>query len=340
MDTSLPETYKAVIGKRDGGRGELQDVPMQKPGKNEVLIKVEFAPINPSDMGTAMGFYPVYPPPNSIPENVPTRVGLEGSGTIVAVGEDCIIKHELGTKVSFFTLGSWGQYIIVPSERCIPVQPGVSMEQAACIGNPATCIHLFDLTVKGGHKAAIQNAASSALGRMMIRYFKLKGVKLINIVRKNEYIDELLKEGADYVLNQEDEEFPIKLKEIAAKESATIAFDSIGGDMLGTILWCMPPESEIRLLGAFSMKPIQASIQDLLFEGKTIKGVWVTRFLQSLKPDEAHKFFTEIASMIKDTLKSNIAKKFKLEDFQAALKAYKELSGKGKILLCPWGNVE
>ncbi len=108
MDTTLPEKYKAIIGKRDGTRGEIRELPLPKPSKNEVLLKVLYAPLNPSDFGTMMGFYPILPPPNVVPEKVETRVGLEGCGIVVAIGEDCEVKHEIGSRVTFFGLGSWG----------------------------------------------------------------------------------------------------------------------------------------------------------------------------------------------------------------------------------------
>lgn len=171
---------------------------------------------------------------------------------------------------------------------------------------------------------------------MIIRLYKINGIKTINIVRKDSYIDELKKEGGDYVLNQEANDFDEKLNEIANKESATLAFDSIGGEMLGRILYAMPHDSEMRLLGAFSTQPLQATLQDILFYGKEIKGVWITKFLESLDKDELTKFLSDLKPLLKDVLKTHIAKEFKLDDYLDALKAYKELSGTGKIVLNPW----
>lgn len=335
MDTTLPETFKAVIAKRDGSRGDLRDVPLQKPGKNELLIKVHYASVNPSDLGTMMGFYPVYPPPNNIPERKECPTGMEGCGEIVAIGEDCIVKHEVGDLVSFLSLGSWAQYCIVPSERAAKNDPSLSREAAACTINSFTCLLMYDLAVQGKHKTIIQNAASSALGKMVIRYFKMKGIKTINIVRKNSYFEELLKEGGDYVLNQEDDDFDTKLQELAAKEEATLGFDCIGGDMLGRILYAMPPNSEIRLLGAFSEKPIMAGLQDLLFLNKTIKGFWGSKIVEGFTQEQTYKYMQEVQTHLKDILRSEIAKVFKMSEYREAVKSYKELSGKGKILINP-----
>lgn len=253
MDQELPTTYKAIITPRNGSIGQYTDTPLQKPGKNQVLVKVTYATVNPADLGTLKGFYPVYPPPDSVPQNTSSKVGLEGCGTVVAVGEDLLYSHKVGERVTFFGLGGWGQYNLVNSEACIEVDKSLKDEEAACGANPATTIYMYRLTVDGGHKALIQNAASSALGRMTIRYFKMKGIKTINIVRKNDYIKELQEIGGDYVLNQEDEDFDMKFKEIAEKEKATIGFDAIAGEMSGRLLWAMPPNSELRILGAFSM---------------------------------------------------------------------------------------
>jgi NADPH:quinone reductase len=335
MDSTLPESYKAVIAKRDGTRGEIRDVPLQKPGKNEILIKVIYAPINPSDVGTLQGFYPVYPPGKAIPERTECGTGLEGCGVVVAVGEDCLVKHEVGTRVTFVMLGSWSQYIAVPSERAVPSESSLTDEEAACNANAITCVLMHRLAVSGGHKCIIQNAASSTLGRQVIKYFKLKGVKTINIVRKNEYIEELTNLGGDYVLNQEADTFGEKLLELAQKEQATLGFDCIGGDHLGNILYCMPPNSEVRLLGAFSGKPIVAGLQDLLFLNKTIKGFWVTKEIENFNADQFQEILKEVQPYMGGILKSETAKIYPLSEYMDALKNYKDFSSKGKILLKP-----
>jgi NADPH:quinone reductase-like Zn-dependent oxidoreductase len=286
-------------------------------------------------MGTLKGFYPVYPPPNTVPKNVNSRVGLEGCGTVVAVGLDCIFEHKIGSRVSFFGLGAWGQYNLVASECCIEVDPSFEDEVAACGANPVTAIYMHRLTVEGGHKAMIQNAASSALGRMCIKYFKLKGIKTINIVRKNEYIKELEGIGADFVLNQEDEDFDLKLQKLAAEHKATIAFDAIGGEMSGRLLWALPYHSELRILGAFSMQPIQARIEDFIFEDKSVKGLWVANWFQAIGAEEIRKVMEEVKPLLATVLKSNVSKVFKLEEYSEAFKFYKDNSGKGKVLFKP-----
>jgi NADPH2:quinone reductase len=335
MNSNLPTTFKAVITPRNGTSGSVKEIPLQKPGKNQVLIKVTYATINPADFGTLRGFYPVYPPPNSIPRNVESGVGLEGCGVVVEVGENCLYEHKIGSRVSFFGLGGWGEYNLVNSECCVEVAANISDEESACGANPVTAICMHQLTVEGKHKAMIQNAASSALGRMCIRYFKTKGIKTINIVRKNEYIKELQDMGGDYVLNQEDDDFDSKLTELAAKESATIAFDCIGGEMSGRLLMAMPFKSELRILGAFSMQPVQARLEDFIFEDKTIKGIWAAHWFKELGPEGVKKTLEEVKPLLGSVLKSNVSKIFKLEEYLDALTYYKGNSGKGKILLKP-----
>ena len=102
---SFPETFKAVISSRDGTRGSFQDVKMEPLKENEILIKVAYGTLNPSDFGTLDGFYPVYPGDQAIPKFTKCRVGIEGSGVVVASGENCKYKLENGTKVSFLQLG-------------------------------------------------------------------------------------------------------------------------------------------------------------------------------------------------------------------------------------------
>lgn len=328
---SLPEKFKVILVQGPGKEPTLEEVPLPKPGKNQVLVKVEFTPINPSDTMTIEGVYPVSAKP-------PHPVGFEGSGTIAALGEDLKVPHQVGDKVYMSGFGTFGQYLVTASESCSKIQEGISLEEASChLVNPGTVICFARLVKKEGHKAAIHTAGSSALGRMMIRYFKHKGIKLINIVRRDEYIEELKKEGADYVLNSQAPDFEEKLKEISHKEEATIAFEAICGDLTGKVLRNQPDNSTIYVYGALAGGDCSGiSAPDFIFKGKTITGFWMAKLMGELmKTGEIVEIVKEAHSLLPTILRSEIQKVFKIEQFKEALSFYKQHSSKGKVLFKP-----
>jgi len=328
---SVPQTQKAFIRQAEGDKPQLIDTPVPKPEKNQVLVKMAFAPINPADGLLIEGVYPV-------PNKPPHGIGMEGCGTVAAVGEDLKVSHQVGDKVHVVGLGTYGQYLITNSENCEKIQEGLSMEEAAShFVNPMTACLMANLTQHYGHKAAIHTAGSSTLGRQMIRYFKHKGVKLINIVRREEVIEELKKEGAYIVLNSKAEDFEAKLKEVAEKEGATVCFESIVGDMTGKILKNMPEGSTVHVYGALSdMKITNLGVSEFIFQGKTVTGFWLGPYIKEVQKrgkgefEDARK---EVLSLLPNVLASPILKSFELEKIDEALEFNSKNSSKGKTLL-------
>jgi len=327
---SLPQTYKAIIG-NEKGEPSLKEFPLPQPSTNQVLVKVEYAPINPTDLLKMRGFY-------GKPQDYNTTFhGSEGSGVVVAVGNDLKIPYKVGDRVHIGG-GSWGQYVLTESEGISRVlQDDLSMEQAAChFVNPATVYYMGVVAERGNHKAAIHTAGSSALGRMLIRYFKHKGIKLINVVRREEYIEELKKEGADYVLNSTSENFEAQLKEIAEKENATLAFDAIGGEFTNKVLKSQPAGSECLVYGALSGFEVKNIDIMELFKGKTVGVLFLPLYLKEFKEKtDIVKFYDDVHTYLPNLLGSKIQKVFKIEDFKDALAFYEENSSKGKVLFQP-----
>ena len=328
---SLPETHKVLLVQGPDKEPTLVDVPVPKPGKNQVLVKIAFAPIHPADIATMKCVYPT-------PVKPPHPVGLEASGTIVAVGESLNKPHQVGDKVFTGGLGTFAGYLLTSSESCTKIQGDLSMEEASChFANPGTVVSFGRLVSKEGHKAVIHTAGSSALGRMMIKYFKHKGVKLINIVRKDEYIEELKKEGADYVLNSQTPDFDAQLKEIAEKEGATISFEAVAGELTGRVLRSQPDGSTCYIYGGLSSKSVErVDVFDFVFKGKTIKGFWLMPVvLDLIKNGGMEDLYAEVYGLLPTILKSSVQKVFKLEDYKEAVEFHHENSSKGKILLQP-----
>ena len=194
---------------------------------------------------------------------------------------------------------------------------------------------MFALTERGGHKAAINTAASSALGRMFIRYFKEKGVKTINVVRNDKYIEELKKEGADYVLNSEWPDFEAKLKDVATKEQATISFDAVN-TLAPKIIRNQPPNSTCYVYGMLGGGELDFSKVEHLEDGKKIAVLMYLDYIQECKDKgELDKYYNEIHSRLKTTFKTHIRKVFPFEEIFEALDYYNKDPSQGKVLLKP-----
>jgi len=192
------------------------------------------------------------------------------------------------------------------------------------------------LAQQGGHKAAIHTVGSSALGRMLIRYFKEKGIKTINIVRRDDYTQELKDEGADYVLNSTAPDFETQLKEIAEKEQATIAFDAIAGDFTNKVLTALQPGATCYIYGGLGGRAVNSISIMELFKGKKITAFSLTPYIEELaKTGKIGEFFNEIHTRLDTTFKSNVQKVFKLDEIVEAEAYYQGNSSKGKILLQP-----
>ncbi len=327
---SLPATYKAIVA-NNKEEVSLKELPLPKPSTDQVLVKVEFAPINPTDLYRIGGFYGK-PAEGSFALN-----GSEGSGVVVAVGNDLKKPFKVGDRVHIEGL-TWGQYALFESDQVSHIlQNDLSFEDAAShLINPATVYWMGIIAEEGKHKAAIHTVASSALGRMLIRYYKHKGVKLINIVRREEYVEELKKEGADYVLNSQAPDFEERLKEIAEKEKATLAFDGICGDFTGKVLAAQPRHSTCYVYGALdSVKVGGVTFQDLL-DYKTVKGLKIYNYFDELREKgELASYVDKVHVLLLTFLSTKVQKVFKLEDVHEALAYFKVNGSKGKILLRP-----
>ena len=337
---SIPQTFKALYSApHPGGEFTFKDVPTPTLDKNDVLVKVAFAGITPIDSATVRGFWRGGAAiPGDYKTSFDRPVGFEGSGIVTAVGEDLKYPVKVGDRVYIIGPGNYAQYRVTTSDNLYPIQEGLSLEDAAShYINPTTVHYLVRTVQEGNYKAVIHTVAGSAVGRMLIKALKQKGITSINIVRRNDFIEELKKDGADYVLNSTDEDFLAKLKEIATKENATIGFDAIAGDFSAKVLSAMPPKSSLYLYGGLSGTFVVNSISiGDLFQHKRVGGLSDTNHLFELEEKgETRKGLTEIQSLIPTVYKSHVHKIFKLEEVKEALEYASKNGSKGKVLLQP-----
>jgi NADPH2:quinone reductase len=249
---------------RSSGELELSlaSVVLPTPGANEVLVRVEAAPINPSDLGLLFGAADMSTARATgtaerpvitarVPEsamramagrlNASMPVGNEGAGVVVATGASEGARALMGRTVALIGGAMFAQYRCVALDSCLPLPEGTKPVQGcAAFVNPLTALGMVDTMRREGHKALVHTAAASNLGQMLNRLCQKEEVELVNIVRSPEQVALLKSMGAKHVVNSGAESFLTELTEALAASGATIAFDAIGGGKLaGRILTCM-----------------------------------------------------------------------------------------------------
>lgn len=219
------------------------------PGPGQVLVRVEAAPCNPSDLLFLQGRY-------GVKKALPAVPGWEGAGTVIAHGGGLLGRWLVGKRVACALRGemdgSWAQYAVADAKMCLVLRDDVSIEQGATlIINPLTAYGMVQVAVDEGHAAIVQTAAASQLGKLVLKLANDRGLPIINIVRRKEQEDLLRSLGAKIVLNSETAHFKEEFKKEAAHLNATIAFDAVGGELTGQVLGLMPNHSKIWCMAPF-----------------------------------------------------------------------------------------
>jgi len=240
----------------------LQAIEIPQPNADEVIIRIEAAPLNPSDLGVLFSAADMTTATQSgtkespiVTANVPvqamqslktrvgkaTAVGNEGAGTVIAAGSSPAAQALMGKTVAVIGGGTYRQYLCANVQSCLVLKEGTTAKQgASSFVNPLTALAMVATMRAEGHKAIIHAAAASNLGQMLNRICIADGVDLINIVRKPEQEKLLRDMGAKYVVNSSSESFLNDLTSAIVETGATIAFDPIGGgELTSDILNCM-----------------------------------------------------------------------------------------------------
>jgi NADPH2:quinone reductase len=250
----------------------LAEAPVREPGPDDVVVRIEAAPINPSDLGLLFGGAdmttarasgtPERPVVNAdvapnILRAVAARVGHalpvgnEGGGVVVAAGSSPEAQALLGRTVGVFGGAMYTQYRTLSAAMCLALPEGVTAEQgASCFVNPLTALGMVGTMQSEGHTALVHTAAASNLGQMLVKVCLKDGIPLVNIVRKPEQETLLRRIGAVHVCDSSRPSFMEDLIAALTETGATIAFDAIGGGPLaGQILTCMEAAANARSAG-------------------------------------------------------------------------------------------
>ena len=326
----IPETMKAVRQHETGGRLFTETIPVPEPGPGEVLVKIAASPINYSDLAVIKEGYRGL--------SYPAIPGLEGSGTVVRAGKGIIPSLRMGKRVACSPIegggGTWAEYMKTSAMHTIPLPAATDLMQGSMmLVNPVTALALIHMAVKEGHAAMVNNAAASALGKMLIRLARKQNIPLINIVRKEEQVPILHEEGATHVLNSNDPTFEKELHKLAAELGATLILDAVTGEESHRLLRAAPDGSTLVAYARLSGNPIQADPADLIKYGKTITGFQLGLWLRSTPALSKLRFIRQVRKQLSGPLASHIRATYPLNEVESAISIYRENMSAGKVLL-------
>ena len=329
----------------------LVTVPTPEPKPEEVIVRMEASPINPSDQGLLFGGADLStakaagtPENPVITANIPPAalrglagrfdqslpVGNEGAGVVVQAGASPAAQALMGKTVAILGGSMYTQYRCIKAAQCLVLPPGTTpAEGASCFVNPLTALGMVATMRAEGHKALVHTAAASNLGQMLVKICLKDNVPLVNIVRKAEQVDVLKKIGATYVCDSTLPTFMNDLTEALTATGATVAFDAVGGGRLaGQILTAMEAAinrtaKEYSRYGSATHK--QVYIYGGLDRGPTeftrtfgqawgMGGWLLTPFLQKIGFEEAQKLRQRVAAEVKTTFASSYTKEISLAD--------------------------
>ena len=299
---SLPASYAQMLSTVNSN-GELRlalaQVDMPTPGPDEVVIKIEATPINPSDLGVMFGWStmtdastsgsgkdsvltaPVSPQGMQImkariDQSLP--VGNEGAGTVVAAGDSELATSLMGKVVAVMGGGMYAEYRCVKANMCLPLLPGnTAKDGASSFINPLTALAMLETMRMKGHTALVHTAAASNLGQMLNRICIADGVELVNIVRKEEQAEILRGLGAKYIVNSSSEDFMSELTNAIHATGATLAFDATGGGTLASNILSAMEAAAARTPGAYSIYGSIKHKQVYLYGGLNTSETTLTR---------------------------------------------------------------
>jgi NADPH:quinone reductase-like Zn-dependent oxidoreductase len=335
--------------------GELQlslaRVPIPTPAADEVVVRIEATPINPSDLGLLLG--PADPATMkaggtadspTLTAQVPQQflkalaprlgqsmpVGNEGAGVVIAAGSAPGAQALMGKTVALIGGAMYGQHRCVKAADVLPLPAGATpADGASCFVNPLTALGMVETMRREGHTALIHTAAASNLGQMLNKICLKDGVALVNVVRSAEQAKILSDIGAKHIVDSSAPDFIDRLTDAVAETGATLAFDAIGGGKLaGQILGAIEAAAnrkateysrygsstykQVYIYGSLDVRPTELARNFGLSWG--LGGWLLTPFLAKIGAAEAGRLRQRVADELKTTFASHYTAEISLAE--------------------------
>ncbi|ATB41322.1 NADH oxidoreductase [Cystobacter fuscus] len=361
---------------RVSSQGELElslaRVAIPEPGPDEVVIRVEASPINPSDLGLLLGpadlstaraggtaespvITATIPQPtlnalaSRLDKSLP--VGNEGAGVVIKAGANA--RELLGKTVAALGGGMYSQFRVLKASNCLVLPADATpADGASCFVNPLTALGMVETMRREGHKALVHTAAASNLGQMLNKICLKDGIGLVNIVRSPEQVALLRELGAAHAYDSTSSTFTEDLTRALVETGATLAFDATGGGQLaGQILACMeaaanrtattyspygsPIHKQVYVYGRLEPRPLELTGNFGMAWG--VGGWLLIPFMEKIGPQATQKLRERVAAELKTTFASHYAAELSLAEALRldVLSVYSKRSTGKKYLINP-----
>jgi trans-2-enoyl-CoA reductase len=326
----MNKSINAAVYERHGNPADVLHVETQPwpiPSPDEAIVRVRAAPINPADLNAIEGKYPVRP-------QLPATPGFEGAGVVVDLGR-AVKNISLGALVILpHNLGTWREAVAVKASELVIVPSEIDPIHAAMLKiNPMTAWRLLHdyVDLKSGDWL-IQNAANSAAGRAVIQIARGLGYKTVNVVRREELIDELRAEGGDVVF-VDGENLREEVKNATGKAPIRLGLNAVGGDSALRLANTLAPGSTIVTFGAMSLQPLKIPNGLLIFKDLRFRGIWINKWYDNATMEERMEAFRALFEMAKGgLLKTKVEKAYPLSELKAAVRHAAQGKRSGKII--------
>ncbi|MFZ9396662.1 MAG: zinc-binding dehydrogenase [Erythrobacter sp.] len=349
----------------------IEEVAVPDPAGSQVLVKMEAAPINPSDLAILTGAADLanaaYSPGKYVanmpePFNTGSKArhgqklpaGNEGAGTVVATGDAPHAKALMGQRVACVPGNAYSQYCLADAAMCLPLGEHSCEAGASAFVNPMTALGFVENARMDGAKAIVHTAAASNLGQMLIKICQEDGLELVNIVRKAEHVDMLKALGAQHVVNSSDGDFMKQLRDAIDATDAFYGFDPIGGGQSVDNVFKAMEQVAVGKMSEYSRygsnQPKRMFIYGRLDLGPTIltpsygfgwtlSGWLLTPFLQQAGMETVLRMRQRVLDNLTTTFASHYKRRVTLEEMltKEAVTDYRAMKTGEKYLVTPWG---
>lgn len=306
------------------------EVPAPALSEGQVLVEVLAAPINPSDVLTLTGDYGMLPP-------LPAVGGNEGVGRVAKHGPG-VTNPPIGQTVLLPAgCGSWASHVVCAAGALVPLPNEADPKQLSMMTiNPPTALLLLrEFAALQEGDWVLQNAANSGVGGYLIQLAKMRGLRTINVVRRETAKAAVSEKGGDAVL-VDGPDLPQQVKALAGEQGVRLGIDAIGGDATERMASALSNGGTVVNYGALSGMPCQIGAGNLIFRGITLTGFWLAKWFRDAAPEERQAVFGQVAQHIAEgTLHANIHAEYPLRQIKEAVAAAAAGNRTGKILIVP-----
>lgn len=306
------------------------EAPVPQPNPGEVRIRTVLAPIHNHDLLTVRGQYGYRPA-------LPAIGGSEAVGIVDALGEG-VEGLAIGQRVATPAgRGTWAEYFTAPAQVTVPLPDGLPDETAAqLMAMPLSALLLLETLALPAGAWIVQNAANGAVGKALAMLANARGLRVVNVVRREEGIAELAALGIPHAVCSAQAGWMQQVREFTGPGLAQAAIDSVGGRASGALLALLGNGGVLVSFGALTGEPMQLSPADLIFKQATVKGFWGSKASQALPPGDRRRLVGELLQRaLAGELRLPVDAIYDLADIARAVEASLRPARSGKVLLRP-----